>query len=312
MKVLITGVSGRLGQLVARRLLYSGKTVIGIDHRPWPEAPPELCLFRTDLRKRKAEDVVRSERPDAIVHLATVAHLRSPAWERHRINLQGTKAVFDYSARYDVKHTIFVGRHTYYGAAPDSPLYHTENDPPMAIESYPELADLVAADLFAGSALWRFPTLHTAVLRLCYTLGPSKHGTLGEFLSGKRVPVILGYDPLFQVMHEDDSADAILCALQKQARGVFNVAGPSPLPLLDVIRLAGRQPLRVPGPLYPHLVGRFGLRWLPERALNHLKYPVVIDDQSFRSLTGFRHKHGHEAIFEAFRQASETGSAAKQ
>ena len=37
----------------------------------------------------------------------------------------------------------------------------------------------VAADLFAGSALWRYPDMTTTVLRMCYTLGPAvQHGEL--------------------------------------------------------------------------------------------------------------------------------------
>ena len=48
------------------------------------------------------------------------------------------------------------GKGRYYGAAPDAPLYHGEDEPPMALAVFPELADLVAADLYAATALWRF------------------------------------------------------------------------------------------------------------------------------------------------------------
>src|SRR6185312_12640296 len=89
---------------------------------------------------------------------------------RHRINLGGTRAVFEHSRNHGVEHVIFVGRHTYYGAGSDSPLYHTEDEPPQELASYPELADLVAADLYAATELWRSPQVVTAVLRLCYTL----------------------------------------------------------------------------------------------------------------------------------------------
>src|SRR5207244_3781103 len=154
------------------------------------------------IRKRAAEDVFRKVRPDSVIHMATVTHLVERSEERYRINLGGTRAVFDYCRAYGVKQAIFVGRHTYYGAGPESPLYHGEDDPPMAVSTFPELSDLVAADLYATTALWRLPELRTAVLRICYTLGPTGHGTLAAFLRGPRVPLILGYDPLFQFMHE--------------------------------------------------------------------------------------------------------------
>src|SRR5439155_1481245 len=123
--------------------------------------------------------------------------LRRETDDQLRINLVGTRAVFEYAAQYGVKSVVFVGRHTFYGTAAVAPLYHVEDEPPLEVVSFPELADLVASDLFAGSALWRHPKIDTAVLRVVYTLGRSHHGTLASFLARPRVPTVLGFDPLF-------------------------------------------------------------------------------------------------------------------
>ncbi|MCC6900124.1 MAG: SDR family oxidoreductase [Polyangiaceae bacterium] len=306
MKVLVTGISGKVGQLVCHALRAGGHQVVGVDRRAWRGAPEGVVIHECDIRKRGAEDAFRLERPDAVIHMATVTHLTAQSEDRYRINLGGTKAVFDACQRYGVKQAIFVGRHTYYGAAADSPLYHTEDEPPLGLETFPELADLVAADLYAGTALWRFPEIDTAVLRVVYTLGPSRSGTLSSFLRGPRVPVILGYDPLFQFMHEEDLARAIVLALDSRLRGVFNVTGPQPLPLSVIIAQAGQQPLLVPEPLFRSLLGRFGLPRLPRGALNHIKYAVVIDGSSFRDKTGFAHQHDEHSTLAAFRRALAT------
>lgn len=304
MKVMVTGISGKVGRLVARHLLEHGHEVVGVDRRPWYGCPDGVRLHECDIRKRAAEDAFRTERPDAVIHMATVTHVTAAHSEdRYRINLGGTKAVFDCCHRYGVKQAIFVGRHTYYGAAPDSPLYHTEDEPPMALETFPELADLVAADLFAGTALWRFPEIDTAVLRIAYTLGPTLSGTLAAFLRGARVPMILGFDPLFQFIHEDDSARAIVTALEARLRGVYNVAGPQPLPLSLVAREAGASPIVVPEALFRLMLGRFGLPRLPRGALTHIKYPVVIDGGAFRVATGFVHAHDEHVTLRDFRDA---------
>jgi UDP-glucose 4-epimerase len=254
-----------------------------------------------DIRKRPVEDVFRTRRPDALVHMATVTYATESTEERYRINMYGTRVMFDHCSRYRVKQAIFVGRHTVYGAAPDAPLYRTEAEPPLAATTFPELADLVAADLFAGSAIWRWPELTTSVLRLVYTLGPSRRGTLAAFLAGKRVPTVLGFDPLFQFMHEYDAADAIVAALEKQIRGVFNVAGPQPVPLSVLCRATGRQAIPVPEPVYESVIGRFGFPKLPPGAGNHVKFPVVIDDSAFRQATGWAHHYDEVAIMEGFR-----------
>ncbi len=303
MKVLVTGVSGRLGRVLARRLLAEGHTVLGVDRRPWPDLPRGLEMFAVDIRKRPAEEVFRTRKPDAVVHMATVTHFTSSSEERYRINLGGTRAVFDHGHKYGVQHVVFVGRHTYYGAAADSPLYHHEADPPHAITTFPELADLVAADLYAGAALWNYEDMTTTVLRFAYTLGPSRRGTLASFLRGPRVPQILGFDPLFQFMHDEDVVDAICLTLEKKLRGVYNVAGPQPVPLSLLIEVTGRKAVTLPEPILRHMMGRFGLPKLPPDAVAHLKWPVVVDDAPFRAATGFEPRFDEDQTMESFRWA---------
>jgi len=300
-RVLIPGASGALAQKLAIRLVRDGHEVVGIDRRPWPGAPIEF--HNVDVRKRAAEDVFRKARPQAVVHMATVTSLVVPGEERYQINLGGTRAVFDHSRAYGVEHCIFVGRHTFYGAGPESPIFHKEDEPPLALNVFPELSDLVAADLYAATALWRFTEFQTTVLRVCYTLGPSGHGTLSSFIRGRRVPTVLGYDPLFQFLHEDDVVDALVLTLEKRPRGVFNVAGPQPLPLSAVIVQADRTPFPLPEFVMESLIGRFGFPKLPKGALGHIKYPVVVDASAFREATGFRHAHDELAAIASFREA---------
>ncbi len=305
MKVLITGIAGNIGRLVASQLHQGGHEVIGIDRRPWYHPPEGVRVFQHDIRKRPAEDVFRTQRPDAMIHMATVTHLTHRSEDRFRINLGGTRSVFDHCNTYGVKRALFVGRHTYYGAAPDSALYHTESEPPMAVHTFPELSDLVAADLYAGSALWRYPEVDTAVLRMCYTLGPLKQGTLAAFIRGPRVPTVLGFDPLFQFMHELDTADAICTALDKGLRGVFNVVGPPPVPLSVLIQQSGRVNIPIPELLFALALGRFGLPKLPRGALAHVKHPVVMDGSAFREATGWTPAHDEDSTIHDYRTAAD-------
>ena len=301
MRVLVPGASGLIARRLCQKLAAEGHEVVGIDRRPWREPPIEF--HEVDVRKRAAEEVFRKFRPNAVVNMATVTSLVMPGEERYQINLGGTRAVFDYSRAYGVDHCVFVGRHTFYGAGPDSPLFHKEDEPPLALNAFPELADLVAADLYAATALWRFPEIATSVLRLSYTLGPTGQGTLASFLHGKRVPMVLGFDPLFQFLHDDDVVRAIQLTIDKRPRGVFNVAGPQPLPLSRVIHEAGRTPVPLPEAVIKTLIGRFGLPRLPRGAISHIKYPVVVDAKAFRDATGFAHEHDELDAIRAFRDA---------
>lgn len=290
MKVLLVGAAGQHARQVARRMVAADHQVIGIDSRRWPTAPEGVTMHQVDVRKRPAAEVLRRERPDVVVHMGTVTHFDASPEKRFRINLRGTQAVIENCVRFGVGHVVFVSRHTVYGAAPDAPLYRREDEPPMAGSTFPELADLVAADLYAASALWRHPDLDTVVLRLAYVLGPSRSGTLASFLHGPRVPAVLGFDPLFQFMHEHDAAEAITMAAEQRLRGVFNVAGPQPVPLSLLCRETGRTRVPIPERLIGRALGRFGMPSLPRGAVSHLKHPVVVDDTAFREATGFGHR----------------------
>ncbi|MFY1831495.1 SDR family oxidoreductase [Myxococcus fulvus] len=305
MRVLIPGISGGIARKLALRLKKAGHEVAGVDIRPWDTAQEaDIQVFRGDVRKRVAEDVFRRWRPDAVVHMATVTAFTVPGAERGRINLDGTKAVFDHCAAHGVKQLLFVGRHTFYGAAPDSPLYHSEDEPPRALEAIPELADLVAADLYAATALWRLPEVTTAVLRLPYTLGAPGTGTLASFLKGRRVPLVLGYDPLFHVLQEEDVVTALQLALEKKIRGIFNVAGPPPIPLSVIVRETRRTAVPLPSQVLSFLLGRAGFPRLSVGALDHLRYPIVVDNRRFLEATGFEYRHSVADTLRIYREAA--------
>jgi UDP-glucose 4-epimerase len=115
--------------------------------------------------------------------------------------------------------------------------------------------------------------------------------------------MVLGFDPLFQFLHEDDVVEAIVLTLGKRLRGVFNVAGPQPLPLSRVVVEADRTPVPVPEFVLQSLIGRFGFPKLPRGALSHIKYPVVVDASAFREATGFQHRYDELATVASFRVA---------
>ena len=136
-------------------------------------------------------------------------------------------------------------------------------------------------------------------------IGQSKKGTLASFLERRRVPMVVGFDPRFQVMHEEAGARAIALAAVASTdgdlKGVFNVAGPPPLPLSSVVKLAGRTSLPLLEVALPLVFGRFGLPRLPAQSIEHLKHAVVVDDAAFRAATGFTHSWDEAETLTSFR-----------
>ena len=100
-----------------------------------------------------------------------------------------------------------------------------------------------------------------------------------------------------------DVVHALLATLDARPRGVFNVAGPQPVPLSVIIRETGRTNVPVPGPLLSAALGRFGLPRLPRGALEHIRYPITVDSSAFRKATSFQFTMDEKAVLRAYREA---------
>ena len=63
------------------------------------------------------------------------------------------------------------------------------------------------------------------------------------------VPTIMGFDPRLQLLHEDDSVEALAATVRNPVRGAVNVAGPGAMALSRAMRQLGfRRPEAVKKP----------------------------------------------------------------
>src|SRR5215831_14899228 len=303
-KLLITGIAGGKGRLIARRVADFFQ-IAGVDRVPWQGAPHNVRLHVVDLRKRKFEDVFRTERPDALVHLAFVRHFRSDPEVRHEVNVLGTKKVLEYAVAYGVKRIVVLSSSYVYGALPDNPYYVNEDYPLNVSRTYPEIRDLAEVDTLATAFLWRHPEVVTTILRPVNTLGYYTHSAIGTYLRHRYVPTIMGFNPMMQFVHEEDVAEAVALALQTGAHGVFNVAGPGAVPLKVAIRETGGTAVPIPEPLAWAVFSRLfrlGLYHTPPGAMDFLKYPCTVDGSAFQRATGFSPLFSLEDIFASVRR----------
>ena len=303
-KVLITGISGGQGRLITRRLRENYE-VCGVDRSSWDGAPRGVSIHTVDIRKKKFEDVIRTEMPTVIVHLGFVRHFRTSERERYDVNVRGTKQLLDHCVNHGVQALVLVSSSYVYGAFPENPYYMDEDSPLAASRSYPEIRDLVEVDTLASAFLWRYPHIRTCVLRPVNVLGYYVHSMIGQYLRERRVPTVLGFDPMMQFIHEEDLSEAVALALERGLQGVFNVAGPGEVPLHTAIEESGGNKIAVPElimrPLFERLF-RWGMLPYPAGAIDYLKYPVTVSGTRFVEATNFRPLFGLEEIFHSVRR----------
>ncbi len=302
-RILITGIAGGLGRLVARRLVREAE-VTGVDRHAWRSKPPEIRLHRVDLLKRAFEDVIRTEKPQVVIHMGFVRDFRSAQELRHEVNVRGTKQLLDHCAAHGVQQLIVLSSGYVYGAFSENPYFMDEDQPLSASRSYPEIRDLVEVDTLASAFIWRHPQVRTCVLRPVNTLGPHVHSMAAALLSMRRVPTVMGFDPMMQFISEDDVVEAIVASIAQRLQGVFNVVGPGEVPLHTAIEECGRKPFALPGPVASAAYAR-GFKWglwpYPPGMLDYLRYPISLSGERFREATEFKPRVSLREIFASMR-----------
>ena len=293
-KIVVTGIAGRLGRLVARRLHRdAGVQLVGIDRRAFPGRPRDIEHVQVDLRSKKARDVFRAGGVKALVHLGVMHDPRRSGAEHHSWNVQGTLRLLDACAAFGVPKVVVLSSANVYGPRADNPQFLSEEAPLMASQEFPGIRDLIEVDMIASSFFWKSQQTETVILRPVHILGGVKNAP-SNYLRLPAVPTLLGFDPMVQVIHELDVVEAIARALQPGARGIFNIVGPGELPLSEILRELGRTALPV-----PHLLARslLSVLWrsrftsFPVPELDHIRYVCMVDGSRAMRELGFRAAH---------------------
>jgi UDP-glucose 4-epimerase len=286
--VLVTGICGRMGQLLTRRL-HRTSGVVGIDRRRFEGKPEDVTHHQLDMRRRQTRDIFRAGGIRAVVHLGVMHDLRESDKVHHEWNVAGFQKLLEYMSQYHVPKLVVLSTATLYGPSPDNPQFLTEDAPLLGAQEFSRIRDLVEVDMLAQSFFWKHPDVETVILRPCHILGRVRNAS-SNYLRTERPITVMGFDPMLQVIHERDVVEAIVLSLRRGVRGIFNLRGPGELPLTRMIRMLGKRPMPLPGPL---ISGVTRSLW-PSRAvsfptpeLDHLRYLCMVDDSRARKELGF-------------------------
>jgi UDP-glucose 4-epimerase len=292
--IAITGALSLLGRNLVGLLEEDDgvRRIVSIDLSAPRTAGPKTRAYEVDLTQPSAEDrvteILSAEGAETLVHLALLSSpAHATAWA-HELESVGTMHVLNAARRTNVRKLI-VRSHTFlYGAYPTNPNYLTEAHPLRARRAEPFFADKIAVE--QDSLRFGDKERVVTVLRTAAILGPTVRGYLGQYLGRRVVPTILGFDPLWQFLHEADAVAAFKLAIDRDVPGVFNVVGDGVLPLSTVIKLAGRIAAPVPRTVAKPLVGALWLTQVaeaPPTMLDYLQYLCVADGERAKREMGF-------------------------
>lgn len=298
--VAVTGACGFIGTEILKRLEDDRRyaKILAVDIRK-PALPLDKTQFyKVDLTLPAADSdlsaIFAREEVDTVLH---AAFLSSPthaiAWA-HELEDVGTMHVLNACAEArTVRKLVLASTTLVYGAAARNPNFIPE-DAELAAKGSPWILDKVSAERQVARFARENPRVLVTVLRSAPTLGPTIHNFVTKFFGRPAVPVLMGYDPLLQLVHEDDVVQAFKIALDEDHAGAFNLAADGVLPYSTVLAMMGKLSLPV-----PHFIaGALGRAlWAmqvasaPPAFLSFLRFLCVADAAKARRVLGWKPQH---------------------
>jgi len=303
-RVLVTGLSTYWGGRLAEALEAHPEiaAIVGVD-----SSEPTRELERTEFVKVGNQHsligrIVRAAELDTVVDTRLVVNsfVTSPQLALEN-NVIGTMNILTACGGADspVRKFVFKSSSHYYGCEQDDPAFFTEemsrpHPPRTAIER-----DVVEAEAGVAEFAARRPEATVTVLRCVNVLGPDVLTPHTRMFALPLVPMVLGFDPRSQFVHEDDVVRALEHAVFNHTPGVYNVAADGVLALSEVIGLLGKRPLPVLPPWGTGAIAgplrRLGFR-IPDEMVNQLRFGRGVDNRRLKA-TGFRYEYtSREAV----------------
>lgn len=258
-------------------------------------AGPKTRAYTVDLTSPSAAEAVSelliAERATSLVHLAFLsAPTRATAWA-HELEAVGTMHLLAGARHAPIEKLVTWSQTSLYGAHGTNPNFLTERHALRADPDEPYFADKIAAEREVEAFAARAKDVCVTVLRTAPIVGPTVQNFVTRYLADRVVITLLGFDPLWQFVHEMDAITAFKLALDRDVPGVFNVVGGGVLPLSAVVKLAARRTLPLFHPVAEALTSALwaaGTSPVPPSFLRYLRFVCVADGEQAARKLGFR------------------------
>ena len=290
MRILITGSAGYLGSKVVSILQGKGHDLFGIDVKEPLDTKPYARFIKASVTDEKAMAAIfDAAHPDVAIHLAFVVNALHDRRKENEVALKGSKFFLANCEQQKVAKVVFMSSGAAYGAHPDNDTPLTEFSSVRGNPSY-SYSDLKAkTDIIAQQFMQAHPTCAFIILRPCLFIGPNTDNTFFEIFKFPIIPQMKDAqgvrDNLFQFIHEEDMALCVVACVEKQVRGIFNVAADGVIKFSETVAMIGKKRIVIPAPLlYPIASFLWGCRLIgsPPGQLDFMRYPWIMNNEKMK------------------------------
>lgn len=307
--IVLTGASGFLGSNLLRRFEQddSIENIVAIDLYKPPFPLKKARFYKLDLTEPTADEelarILQDEDADTFVHLAFLNNPTRQGSYAHELEAIGTMYVLNACEETRVRKFVMSSTTMVYGARPSNPNYLEEGSHLHGCPRSRFVRDKVGAEKQAADFARRNSDTVVTVLRPCAILGPTIQSFWSRFFARGIVPRILGFDPLWQFVHELDVIDAFKLVIHDDHPGAFNIVGEGVMPMSTILNISGKVALPLPSlALRAMLDGLWmgGQFEFPSSMLDYLRFLWVAEGKKARDVMGFHPKHSTRAALQSF------------
>jgi UDP-glucuronate 4-epimerase len=275
--VLVTGAAGFIGSHTAEALLRKGYRVVGLDNfndyydprrkrenveevRAAAPVSGDFLMIEGDVRDAPGMlDLLESERPEAVVHLAAMAGVRVSIENPelyYDVNVQGTLGLLEAARKVSLPQFVLASTSSVYGKTERIPFVEDDVcDRPIS----PYSSSKRAAELLAYTYHHLYG-LNVAIPRFFTVYGPRgrpdmmAYKVLDSIHFGSEVPLFNGGRMHRDWTYVDDIVAGVVAAAERpMGYEIFNLGRGEPVLLKDFVdgieALAGRRANLVPKPM---------------------------------------------------------------
>lgn len=252
--------------------------------------------------------IFEKENIDTVVHTAFESRPIPDQEYLHNYECIGTLQILATCSQMGIRKLVVQGTTFSYGTAPDNPIYLSEEQPLRADKAYDFLREKIDVENQVAAFAANHKKTCVTRLRLAVLLGKGADNFINDYLTSPIVQTVLGYDPLWQLLHVEDALDVFERTLSKNIPGAFNYAAPGVLPLSTIIKILDGTRIPVPSPWLRAEMGALRLAKFanfPPQHIEYLKYGCLADCTRAFKVLGLRPKFTiHETLADSAERRS--------
>lgn len=318
MKILITGSSGYVGNVLATYFCKKGKGVVGCDLEMMERQKDlsNFTFYKLDVTDKPAvSDLINQEQPTHVIHLAYLMDPQHDAEFERKVDVDGSMNVFDACEETtSIKQLLLFSSTSAYGGHPDNPVGISEDTPLDPVDYVYGIHKKTVEEKYRSEK--KRDDLKIPIVRMCTAVGPNYYKKGGVVATFSKAPVAMaldGRDTKLQWLHEDDLTSLVdLILSDPEIDDTYNLVPDDHTTIKTMAKAHGKRVLNLPMWLFKGIISilwTLRLSSVSPPQVRLIKYGISASADQIKKRYHYNFKYNSlQAFNDALKQRKQNGT----